>query len=106
MSVHAQRGVRGRLWYRQGQFEAAARHLEEVLKTPKWLHSQFDKLFLAMAYQRLGRGEEARTLLAEVSSWVAQSAASVPWFGPRQELKMLHEEAEELIRGKPAAPGP
>jgi tetratricopeptide (TPR) repeat protein len=95
------RGLRGELLYRQGKFEAAAQHLEEFLKAPKWLHCQLARLFLAMAYQRLGRGEEARALLTEVSSWVAQFAPSIPWFGARQELKMLREEAEELILGKP-----
>ena len=99
-------GLRGQLLYRQGQFEAAARRLEEVVKTPKWINSQFDKLFLAMTYQRLGRGEEARTLLAEASSWTAQHAASIAWVAVRQELKMLRDEAEELILRKPAAPGP
>lgn len=77
-----------------------------MLKTPKRLRSQFNKLLLAMAYQRLGRGEQARTLLAEASSWIATNAASVPWFGARQELQLLREEAEELILRKPVEPKP
>jgi tetratricopeptide (TPR) repeat protein len=97
-------GLRGHMLYRQGQLEAAAQHLEKAVKTPRWLHLTFDKLFLAMTYQRLGRGEEARTLLAEVSSWIDQHMPSVSGAATRQDLRMLHEEADELILRKPVAP--
>jgi serine/threonine protein kinase/Flp pilus assembly protein TadD len=99
-------GLRGHLLYRQGQFEAAAQHLEKAVKTPRWMHIQFDKLFLAMTYQRLGRGEEARALLAEASSWIDQHVTTISGVAVRAEFRMLREEADELILRKPAAPKP
>jgi serine/threonine protein kinase/Tfp pilus assembly protein PilF len=99
-------GVRGHLLYRQGQFEAAAQHLEKPIKAPVWGHFTLNKLFLAMTYQRLGRGEEARALLAQESSWIDQHWTSISGLAMQQEFRMLREEAEELILRKPAAPRP
>jgi eukaryotic-like serine/threonine-protein kinase len=99
-------GVRGHLLYRQGQFEAAAQHLEKPIKAPVWGHFTLNKLFLAMTYQRLGRGEEARALLAQASSWIDQHLMSVSGLAMQHEFRMLRDEAEELILRKPVAANP
>jgi hypothetical protein len=59
-----------------------------------------------MTYQRLGRGEEARALLAQASSWIDQHLMSVSGLAMQHEFRMLRDEAEELILRKPVAANP
>jgi tetratricopeptide (TPR) repeat protein len=97
----------GALLYRAGQYEAAQRRLQEAARLRGQEPDARDWLFLAMASQRLGRGEEAKTWLDKAVRWIDQAervkagddagAAPLSW-QQRQEYQLLRREAEALVK--------
>jgi len=68
-------GIQAQLLYRNGQFEMAAERLEQLIQTdePKSVHHPFNKIILAMAYQSLGRPDEAQKCLSEATDWIEKN---------------------------------
>jgi tetratricopeptide (TPR) repeat protein len=106
--------VLGFTLYRKGDLKRAAQSLEASIRSGSGLHEvQAPKLFLAMAYHRLGRGSEAQQLLQEVTRWMetnaerleegARAPLSLAW-AYRLGLQLLHREAESVIRFDPIFP--
>jgi tetratricopeptide (TPR) repeat protein len=101
--------VLGGMHYRAGQYERAARCLEESIAAfpsdpPQGygtvLHPQ---LLLAMTKWRLGQQREARRLLAEIQPAIDQWLQSPPSYWNRPAiLEVLRDEAEALIGPKEA----
>jgi hypothetical protein len=67
--------------------------------------ASFDWLFLALAYQRLARPDEARRALTRADSGDQRSGwrPPLPWEA-QLELTLLHREAEALILYDPIFP--
>jgi tetratricopeptide (TPR) repeat protein len=96
--------VLGGMLYRVGQYERAAKCLQESIATyPRNAAPAFDtvlvpKLFLAMTRWQLGEREEARRLLSEIQpaadEWIA--TPSIVW-NRRAMVELLRREAESLI---------
>ena len=103
--------------YRAGDWEGAARDLEEALKLLQATRG-FDRcvgrslLFLAMAQQRLGQGQQARQTHDRALAWLQANRKTVdgtPWLA--DELRRWQTEAEELLnerleKKRPAAQAP
>jgi tetratricopeptide (TPR) repeat protein len=87
----------GATLYRAGRCEEAVKRLKEARAiSPDKKGSAFGWLFLALAQQKLGQAEEAKRCLAKAREFM--KAEGVPW--DRQlELKVLHREAEALLKG-------
>jgi Flp pilus assembly protein TadD len=85
----------GALLYRTGKHEMAVRRLEEAVRlagsepTPRAL------LFLAMANQRLGRGEEARKRVDDAAA--REKGGTASWV-ERLEYQIVRREAEALVK--------
>jgi tetratricopeptide (TPR) repeat protein len=103
-------GILGAALYRQGLLEAAVQQLEAGIHTAAGVSVHSRKLFLAMAYHRLGRAVEAHQLLQEVDEWIeangqeklsegAEIKGQLPW-SARLDLQLLRREAEELLKQK------
>jgi tetratricopeptide (TPR) repeat protein len=103
-------GVLGEILYRKGDFDAAAQRLEMNIRAASGFDAHRRKLFLAMAYHRLGRPTEARRLLREADEWIekngqeklgegAELKEPLPWV-LRLDLQLLRREAEELLAKK------
>jgi serine/threonine protein kinase len=103
-------GVLGDCLYRKGDLEAAVRRLEASIRAAPGVGVHWRKLFLAMAYHRLGRPTEARQLLREAVEWIdkngqeklaegAELKEPLPWV-LRLDLQLLRREAEELLAKK------
>jgi WD40 repeat protein/serine/threonine protein kinase/Flp pilus assembly protein TadD len=93
----------GHALYRDGQYEAAVRQLQEWERT-KPLRGD-DLLFLAMAQYRLGKNDDARATVAQAVTWIANceraNAAGHVWYWNEQvEVRHLRREAESLLQGK------
>ena len=92
----------GHALYRDGQYEAAIRHFQELAKTASLWGD--DQLFLAMAQQRLGQ-DEARGTYAKVVTWIAMREAGVArgdywaWYD-QVNTRRLHKEAAALFQDK------
>jgi tetratricopeptide (TPR) repeat protein len=72
-------GLLGAALYRKGDPEAAAAKLEAGIRLgPQELGVHWRKLVLAMAYQRLGRGAEAKHLFREVTQWIEENTQEKP----------------------------
>jgi serine/threonine protein kinase/tetratricopeptide (TPR) repeat protein len=109
-------GVLGDALYRKGDWGPAVRRLETSLRTgPRAGGAPFRKLFLAMAYHRLGRAAEARQLFQEVTGWMETNAPEErpPGAGPaplawpyRLDLQLLRREAEATLGQAPAGDRP
>jgi uncharacterized protein HemY len=106
-------GILGAALYRQGLLEAAVQKLEASIHADAGVGVHSRKLFLAMAYHRLGSAAEARQLLQEVDEWIetngqekppegAEIKGPLPW-SARLELQLLRREAEELLKQKSGA---
>jgi tetratricopeptide (TPR) repeat protein len=100
----------GAALYRAGRFEAAVQRLQEAIKAEGKEGTAWDWLFLAMAYQRLGKAEEARSWLDKAGRWIDQklqekpregAAGSLLRWDQQLELQLLRREAEALLQ-KPA----
>src|SRR5262249_15208589 len=108
---HAALNTHGAALYRAGRFDAAVRRLEEAVAAPGNSGAAWDWLFLAMAHQRQGHGDEARRCLEKAVRWIDQAEAATTRDRPprtplgwqqRLELQILRREAEELVMGKPS----
>jgi tetratricopeptide (TPR) repeat protein len=93
--------------YRAGDWEGAARDLQEALTLSQATRS-FDRcvgrslLFLAMAQQRLGQGPEARQTHDRARAWLQAHRKTIdatPWLA--DELRRWQTEAEELLKERP-----
>jgi Flp pilus assembly protein TadD len=103
-------GVLGETLYRQGDLDAAVQRLEASIRAAPGVGAAWKKLFLAMAYHRLGRTADAQDLLMEATRWIAKNAQEQLAEGAeleqpllwcqRTELQLLHLEAQELLSKK------
>jgi tetratricopeptide (TPR) repeat protein len=94
--------------YRAGQYREAIRYLNEAMKAHGQAGVAQDWLFLAMAHQRLGEGEEAKNWLSKAVAWIEQAgkerakkageSSALSW-SQRLELGILRAEAEALVKG-------
>ena len=103
-------GFLGDTLYRKGDLEAAVKRLEASIRAVPGVGVAWRKLFLAMAYHRLGRTAEAQQLLQEVVQWIekngqeklgegAELKEPMPW-SLRLDLQLLRREAEQLLGKK------
>jgi tetratricopeptide (TPR) repeat protein len=103
-------GILGDTLYRKGDLEAAVQRMEASIHAAPGVGVHWRKLFLAMAYHRLGRTAEARQLLQEAVRWIerngqeklaegAELQGPLPW-PVRLDLQLLRREAEELLKQK------
>jgi tetratricopeptide (TPR) repeat protein len=84
--------------YRAGRFEQAVASLEEAIKRRQTKEWGDERLFLALARQRLGKRQEDNQGLEKAINLLERHPAS-NW--RRQVyLQILRKEAEELIRGE------
>jgi tetratricopeptide (TPR) repeat protein len=100
----------GALAYRAGRFQQAVPFFEQSLQAdPKPGRAVLNWLWLALANQRLGRGEEARRWLNKARAWLDQyrdgvSARADEEFGLQLhnwlEANVLRREAEALIESE------
>jgi tetratricopeptide (TPR) repeat protein len=108
-------GIQAHLLYRNGQFETAAERLEQLIQTdePNSVHHPFNKIMLAMAYQSLGRADQAQKCLGEATDWIEKNGQDnlkkgavltepLPWH-LRLELQVLRRETQELLNKKSGA---
>jgi WD40 repeat protein len=104
----------GACLYRAGQLGPAVEKLDAAVKAQRWGGTPADWLFLAMAHQRLGHPEEAKHWLDQAARRLndldpenpAPGVALALSWEQRLELRLLHREAEALIRGQAAGPRP
>ena len=103
---HSHVNTLGAALYRAGRHAAAAARLEEAV----YLHGRegtgWDWYFLAMTYQRLGRGAEARQALEKARTWAEHAVQGtlddpltplpLSW-SQRLELQRLRREAEAVL---------
>jgi lipopolysaccharide biosynthesis regulator YciM len=83
----------GTVLYRAGKYEQAVQQMKVGFPQNEWYYYPF----LAMAYQRLGKTDEAK-------AWLQKSAANLKKIEQeswriRAIMKLLHREAEALIHG-------
>jgi WD40 repeat protein/serine/threonine protein kinase/tetratricopeptide (TPR) repeat protein len=101
--------------YRAGRFEEAVKHLEAYLVVKDFGESAdpLDWLLLALAHQRLGHADLARTWLDKAAHWIDASTQDKPaddTFGARVDwqtwlaLQILRREAESTGQAGRAAP--
>jgi hypothetical protein len=90
----------GQALYRNGQYEAAVRHFDQLVKTkPLWGD---DQLFLAMAQHQMNNVGGARDSLARATAWIDGLERTHAegdywaWFD-RVRVRRLHKEARALI---------
>jgi len=97
--------VLGAALYRAGQYELAAKRLDESIamyqsNQPSGISDaiKYPRLFLAMTKWQLGRRDEARRLLAEIQPAIDKELPSPSTFWSRRAtLEILRAEAEALI---------
>jgi WD40 repeat protein len=89
----------GALLYRAGRHAEAAQHLKEGVGEEQQA-GQAEAAFLAMAYHRLGKGDEARRWLAAATAAGPRDEAALNWNTLRGWL--LCREAEALLGASPA----
>ena len=98
----------GALEYRAGRFQQALPFFEQSLQAePSPGRAVLNWLWLALANQRLGRGEEARRWLNKARAWLDQYRDGIPALAEVKfglhlhnwlEAHVLRREAEALIR--------
>ncbi len=94
----------GAAFYRAGRFEDAVKALTPA--KPEELSAK-ECFVLGIAHQRLGRAEQARQLLSQGLAKMEQARDQESQaFTLRCELETIRREAEALIQGGPAKPGP
>jgi tetratricopeptide (TPR) repeat protein len=88
------------LLYRCGQFDAALKHLEDATRSAGQDGEARDWLLMAMAVQRLGRGDDAKKRLdkAEQINREKKKEPADSW-DERLAYQLLHREAETLVNG-------
>jgi tetratricopeptide (TPR) repeat protein len=88
------------LLYRAGQYDAALKRLQEVLEGSPSEFSAHDGLVMALAAQRLGRGEEAKKWLKKAEHIHGDKAKDVKeTWEDRLIYETLHREAETRMTG-------
>jgi tetratricopeptide (TPR) repeat protein len=87
------------LLYRSGQFDAALKHLEELTRTSGQDAEARDWLLLAMAAQRLGRGDDAKKGLAKADEIHGAKKKTAESWDDRLAYQTLRREAETLVKG-------
>jgi tetratricopeptide (TPR) repeat protein len=97
----------GALAYRAGRFQQAVRLFEQSLRAdPKSGRAVLNWLWLALAYQRLGKAEEARRWLDKAQAWLDQYGDRMPARAEDEsglhyhnwlEAHVLRREAEALV---------
>jgi WD40 repeat protein len=97
----------GALLYRAGRYEDSIRRLKEAIGVQGQGGTVHDWLFLAMAYHRLGKPDDARKWLDHAVEWIdkhkaaeVEDSTSPPWT-LQVELALLHKEAEMLQKKNP-----
>jgi tetratricopeptide (TPR) repeat protein len=99
--------------YRAGRFEEAVKHLDASVTAHGKGGNPLDWLLLALAHQRLGHADLARTWLDKAARWLDASTQEKPAddaFGFRIEwrtwlaLRLLRREAEDVLRASKVAP--
>jgi serine/threonine protein kinase/Flp pilus assembly protein TadD len=96
-------GVVGHCLYRNGQYGEAVELLTKAILDVQDKPAIWDKYFLAMAYQRLGKYDLADRWLTEANQAAAAEktwAAQLPSWAFRLDLELLRDEAQQLILGK------
>jgi hypothetical protein len=105
--------VLGLALYRAGRFaQAEARLMRNLERNRGWRFEPIDRLVIAMAQHRLGRGDEARRSLKETEKWIAGAVRDrpggldrgVPENWPWHDgiiLHMLLDEARTVIKAGP-----
>jgi tetratricopeptide (TPR) repeat protein len=99
--------TKGLAEYRVGHYEQAVSWLRKSQpRCASVCGKSVTTFFLAMAYHRLGRAEEARAALAEAGKFVEQEMGSLEIGVGEVWLicEMVRREAEVLINGKAAEP--
>jgi tetratricopeptide (TPR) repeat protein len=99
----------GAMLYRAGRYEEAARHLDEFIAaypaypSPGEASINYLRLLQSMTKWQLEDKDEARRLLAEAQSSVAEElqSSSISW-NRRATLEVLRREAENFIGQKDA----
>jgi tetratricopeptide (TPR) repeat protein len=97
----------GAVLYRMGRFEAAARALHAAGDVDKDDTAAAPCLFLAMAYHRLGKPQDARGWFDEADRRLKAPPApkrpeqELPAWAERLALELLRKEAEALLGVKP-----
>jgi tetratricopeptide (TPR) repeat protein len=103
-------GVLGETLYRKGDLDAAVQRLEASIRAASGFDGHRRKLFLAMAYHRLGPTAKAQQLHREAVLWIekncqekladgAELQEPLPW-QLRLDVQLLRREAEELMGAK------
>jgi tetratricopeptide (TPR) repeat protein/WD40 repeat protein/tRNA A-37 threonylcarbamoyl transferase component Bud32 len=87
----------GAALYRAGKYEDAARQLLVAGKLHVDGSTAYDSFFLAMTYQRLGRGEEAKTAFNKGVQWI-ETGKKVNTWTQRAELDVLRREVESVLK--------
>jgi tetratricopeptide (TPR) repeat protein len=99
--------------YRAGRFEEAVKHVDAGITAHGKEGNPLDWLLLALAHQRLGHADQARTWLDKAVRWLDASTQDKPAddaFGSRIDwqtwlaLRVLRREVEEDLRASKAAP--
>ena len=100
----------GALAYRAGRFQEAVPFFEQSLQAdPKPGRAVLNWLWLALANQRLGKGEEARRWLNKARAWLDQYRDGMPARAEEEfglhlhnwlEAHVLRREAEALIESE------
>jgi Flp pilus assembly protein TadD len=98
------RQMLGAALYRAGKFAEAVKELEQVAKPTKEGPWVWTRLFLAMAYQRLGQADNAREQFQQAVKQTAQKEP-LAWHD-KVTWRYLREEAETLLRARPPAKRP
>jgi tetratricopeptide (TPR) repeat protein len=110
-------GLLGTTLYRKGDLEAAVKKLQASIRSgPDQVGVHWRKLVLAMAYHRLGRGEDAERLFQEATRWLEENVEGkvherngtggpLPW-ALRLDLQLLHRETAELLKREPGRKKP
>jgi WD40 repeat protein/Flp pilus assembly protein TadD len=89
------RNTLGAILYRTGQHMDALAELNAAIKLNSRGGTPLDFLFLAMVHHRLGHPKEARESLDQARQALEKSP---PLFWEQVELRLLHREAEALLR--------
>jgi tetratricopeptide (TPR) repeat protein len=100
-------GILGDTLYRKGDLAAAVQRLEASIGGNPGVGVHWRRLFLAMAYHRLGRAAEAQQNLRKAIEWTDKNAQEklgegaelrepLPW-PQRLDLQLLRREAEQLL---------
>jgi tetratricopeptide (TPR) repeat protein len=92
------RAAYGAALYRAGKYEEALKQLKEAIRLEDVDGYNWRKLFLAMAYHRLGQAEKARAWLDK-----AALAKNANW-QQRLLFNRLHQEATALLKTPPKPP--